>query len=367
MSLNLPNIDVIFSKLASTLEGRSQKENVILIIKDDTDKTFSTKVYTDATVAAKDSALYTPANLMYITDAFIGEPAKVTVIRIDATGGKIADALTIAGTLERGWIGTPSEVQADQDAITSFIKDQVAKKRYYFGIVFNSTVPPNFKFVTNIDNPKVTFKGSRGEQTSNEAIPTLLGYFAGNAITRSATNLVIENLVSVQENTDVNADINNGKMPLINDNDDGENKVRIGLAINSLTDDDAIEDEKFIEIVEAEALIATDVRNTFKNDWQGKVKNTPDHQVLFVSAVNGFYKELTKEENGGILDENFDNASYIDTDVQKKALVAAGVSGASSFTDAQVKQTVIGRKVFLKSNIKILFAMTDLTLNNMLN
>ena len=88
MSINLPQINIIFKQLASSFIERSERGNVILIVKDDTDKTFTSKVYNQQTDLDADKALYTADNYTYISDCFLGKPNKVTVVRVDAKIGR---------------------------------------------------------------------------------------------------------------------------------------------------------------------------------------------------------------------------------------------------------------------------------------
>lgn len=364
MAVELPNIDIVFKQLASSFINRSSRANVILIIRDDTNKTFNTKEYTLETDAEKDTALYTSENLQYIKDTFVGLPGKVTVVRIDKTGGNIGDALSIVAGLGNGWIGIAegtlaegesSTVTADEDTLATWVKQMEQQKKTFKAAVFSPTVPPDCKHVVVLNNPKVVFKDSRGEQTGDKFIPTLLGYLAGANVGKGTTYMSMGNLSSVTQPADVTAALNAGQLVLIND----EGTVKIGLGINSLTtlDESHTEDEKFIEIVEAQDMMLDDIRSTFKNNYIGKYKNKLDNQIIFISAVNTYLNELAKQ---GVLDDEFSNKSDIDVDTQRQAWVASDPS-ASTWSDTKVKQNAYKRQLFLTGNVKILFSMTDLS------
>lgn len=363
--LTLPTIDVIFKKIAKTFNTRTAKDPVYLIIKDDTSTTFTTKTYTDVELVKEDAALYTSTNLQYIKDCFVGEPDQVTVIRI-ATTGTIADALTIAdGLIFSGWISMAGGIATDYDALITFVKAQNEKYKPFKTIVFNPTAPSDDMHVVNFGNTKVTFDDTRGEVTGDEYIPSLLGYLASASVLTGTTYKIMSNLKSVEQPTNVTDAINAGKLVLIND-DDGENAVvRIGLGVNSLTTltDDITEDYKFLEIIEAMDLMTVDIRNTYKNYYVSKYKNTLGNQNIFISAVNDYFTTL---ETQNILNPDFNNSCSINTVSQQAAWVADGRAEAASWDEATVEANPFKRKLFIKSNIKIDFAMTDLEFTNIM-
>jgi len=129
--------------------------------------------------------------------------------------------------------------------------------------------------------------------------------------------------------------------------------------VNSLTTlgSNITEDMKSIAIVEAMDLILEDIYTTFKNDYLGKYKNNYDNQCLFIAAVNGYFKDLAKEE---ILDKNYANLAKVDIEAQRDAWLANGTSEAVDWDEITVKNNTFKRKVFLAGNVKILDAMEDL-------
>ena len=343
MAINLPLINITFKQLVSSFIERSERGNVILIIKDDTDKTFTTKVYKQQTELDADKTLYTADNYTYISDCFLGKPNKITIVRIDATEGVFADALDIIKGLEIGWIGIIEETstQSDQDAL------------------FSPTTPPNDKGVVVLENAHVTFNDSRGEETGDKAIPTLIGCLAGANVMKGTTYIVLSNLASVEEPADVSAAINSGKLVLINDDAD----VKIGVGINSLTDPpegssdpDVENDESYIEIVEAEDMIQDDIMKAFKSGYLGVLKNSLNNQMLFINEVNTYFDGLESIE---VLDGEYDNKADIDVSAQRAAWQSTGLD-VSQMTDAQIRALTYKRNMYLAGDVKILFAMENL-------
>lgn len=364
MAITKPSISVIFKTIAQTFANRVNSKNIILIVKDDTLKTFSTKVYKELSEVNADSASYTADNLQAIKDCFVSNPTKVTAIRIDATDGVIADALTIASTLESSYIGVYSNVQADHTALADWSKVQEESKKFYNAICFNLSAPADSRHVINLTNPKVVFADStRGEVTGDKYIPSLLGYIAGrDASSQSPTYMVLDNLASVTEVADSDTAINNGQLVLFND----EGQVRIIAGINNKVTVEADENEqmKYIEYSESMDTIYTDIYNTYKNYYLSKYKNFNDHREILVAAINTYFSNLVDDE---ILDPDGDNKASQNVDAMRKFLRDNNVDNVDTMTDAVVKNQNFGKKVFIRGNIRIAESMQDLEMENILN
>lgn len=356
MANTLPDINILFKQRAATFTQRGGV--AILLLKDDTDKNFNTAEYKTLTDLELDEAKYTPTNLQYIKDTLLGKPSKVVVIRVDVEK-EVTDALNIVKNLySTGWISLVSETKTDYDTLVSWIKTRRdTDKKTFKAIVFNPTTPPDYEGVVVLGNEKVIFKdNTRGEKAGYEFLPTLLGYIASAGVDTGTTYMAMENLKTVSEPASTNQEIQAGKLVLIND----ENMVKIGLGVNSLTTfTQDKEDFSLIEVIETMDLIKDDIRKTFKNNYIGKFKNKLDNQMLFISAVNTYFSNLAARD---VLDNSYNNESFIDTGAQRKAWVDSGKAEAKEWDDSTVKNNTFKRKLFLGANIKILTSMTDLTL-----
>lgn len=366
MTVEMPNIDVSFKQKAGTLVDRSERGYAILIIRDDTVKTFDYKEYDIVTDV--EEADYTPANYQYINDIFAFAPYKACIVRIDATAGEgetaptIADALNIISqNVATGWITVGNGSADDFTALSSWITTKATmEKRTYKAVVFNVTTTPDEKHVVNFVNDHVTFSdATRGEVEGVHYCPSLIGILAKCNISKGCNYFKCTNLSKVTEVADRNAALGVGKFILIND---GAN-VRIARGINSLitTNGTTItEDMKEIEVVEAMDLMQDDISTTFKEDYLGGgYKNRYDEQILFISAVNGYYKELAADGTD-VLDGEYDNRADIDVESQRQAWIAAGTSEAKDWTDLQVRHNTFKRSVFVISSVKVLQSMVDL-------
>ncbi|AGY77988.1 phage tail sheath C-terminal domain-containing protein [Clostridium autoethanogenum] len=364
MAITKPVIDIQFKVLANTFVERSSNKKVILIIKDDTNKAFSKKIYTQLSDVIADNALYTIDNLNALKDCFKKNINQLTVIRIDDDGA-IADALAIAGSCEtQSYIGVYSSTAADHTALSAWIKTQEASKKYYNAICYNLTTSADSRHVINFINSKVKFLDStRGEVTGDKYIPSLLSSIAGrNVETDGVTYDIMDDLESVTEVADVDTATTNGQLVLFNDGD----KVRILVGINNKTTvgTDEIEDMKLIEYSEAMDMIYYDVYNTYKDFYLSKFKNSNDNREIFVDAVNTYYGDL---EDLDILNPDFDNICTQNVGTMRNYLKQNTSLIVDNMTDAQVKQQNFRRNIFTSSNLEILESMTNLSMENILN
>ncbi|MBB6218184.1 hypothetical protein HNQ80_004324 [Anaerosolibacter carboniphilus] len=355
MPIGLPKIEIIFKQKAVTAVQRSTKGVVVLILKDSTGS-FDLKEY--KSIDKIEAADWTADNLKYINDAFLGTPAKVIAVSVaTTTTDLIADAVEKLANKKFNWICVPGGSSTDQQALATWVKGQNTNNgKTYKALVFNATVADDMHIV-NFTNTNVKPKDA-DEITGDKYLARLAGIFAGLPMTMSATYYVLQDLESVTEPEDVEAAINDGELVLINDDEE----VKIARAVNSLVTltTDQTEDMKKIIIVESMDMILEDIRSTFKDFYVGKYKNNYDNQVLFISAINSYFKTLAGED---ILDINYSNKAFVDVETQRNAWLSIGKVEAETWDELAVKNNTFRSNVYLGGNIKILDAMEDLKFN----
>lgn len=165
------------------------------------------------------------------------------------------------------------------------------------------------------------------------------------------------NLISAAAVDKPDEAVQSGKFVLLNDVD----YVYVGTAIDSLTTTNGstlTEDMKYIEVVEAMDLISDDIRDEFRNNYVGKYANSYDNQVLFISAVRGYFDSLSRQ---ALLDAEYENTVDVDVTAQRKAWVESGKSEAADWSDGEVRRMTFKRTVFLAADIKLLCSMEHLT------
>lgn len=369
--LTLPKIDITFKQLANTFVERSTRGIPILIIRDNTNRSFTVKEYGDMDALAEDQALYNLTNYTYMLDVLTFKPTKLVVVRIDDADesesiekADIQIALkAIKQKYKTGWIGG---VLYDEDyqAIATWV-DSVRKKEHLTFKTFTVNVDgSDSRGVYEFHNPSVTFNDGRGKQDAKYYIPSLIGIASVCNIKRGITYYICKNLSEVEEVADVDTSLNKGKFILINDYD----VVRVGLGINSLVTfdgEETFEDMRYMDINEALDMIADDIKDVYKSEYVGKVKNKYDNQILFISAINNYFDEL-ESDDVEVLDNLYNNVAFVDVVAQKKAWVAVKPE-AKDWDETKVKNMSFKRTVFLAGDVKVLGSMENLQFGIMFN
>ncbi len=348
-----PTITITFKQLATTLIQRSERGTAILLLNDATGAPESgtniiTRVY--KTVADIEESLYTEDSLSQIKKCLSYTPFEVVVISGNST--QFSDFAKAIMTVRRtGWIAFAGS-ETPQADLASWIKS-MDKQGYTYKAVGTQKGADCKQYVY--------FNQSAADNNGNEVtainyLPSLLGILAGCNITRGCTNFLCTDLSGVTEVDDIDAAISSGQLVLTND----VNGVRIVAGINSLitlNGNTATEDMQYIETVEAMNLIMDDIRDEFKNTYQGSFKNKYMNQMLFIGAVNEYFSNLARED---VLDSEFANKAEIDVELQRSAWIGTGKSEAQDWSDDKVKAMAFKRSVFVACNIKILNCMENL-------
>jgi len=345
--MGLPQILIDFKTKADSVMKRSERGIVALILKDNTG-TFDNKVYT------KESEIvvshWTATNRDYISKAFLGNPLRVIVERIGTTDDYV-NALDRLKNKAFNYLAVPAIVEADVVGIKDWIKAQRDDNKKTFKAVLPN-ISADYEGIINFctDGIKVSTK----TYTSAEYTSRIAGILAGVPLNQSATYYVLPEVESITESLSPDTDIDAGKLILINDG----SKIKIGRGVNSFTTltDTKGADFKKIKIIESVDLIRDDIRSTFENHYVGKVANSYDNRVIFIAAVNRYFKELVSQ---GVLYDKFENKAEIDIVAQTEWLKLTTI--IDDWNEEQIKQAATGSNLFVTAQVKIQDAIEDLS------
>lgn len=383
MAIGLPKIDVIFKGLANTAVERSTRGVACLIVEDDTDAELYNQLNKEELeekqkakkakelsrtlqnceiaeykgLSEVEKSDYSDENYKIIEDVFLADINKLFVIKKPTA--KTFDDVKKLVNKKINWIAFAKAEKEQQKQLADFVKleNKTRTKKLKSIVCKLEKAEADDIHIINFGNTSVKkIDGTTLE--SHKYLGRLLGILTGCRMDQSITFKILDDLESVEEIGDteeINAAINNGKLCLIND-DEG---VRIARGINSLqkNDKDHTEDMKYITIVEAMDLIYEDIVNTFKEVYLGKFKNSYDNQVLLISAINSYFRDLQKEE---ILDPNYNNVSFVDIEKQREIWISNGKIEAENWSDIEVKNNTFKTNIYLQANVKFLNAMEDL-------
>ncbi|MBQ7705882.1 MAG: phage tail sheath protein [Selenomonadaceae bacterium] len=235
-----------------------------------------------------------------------------STVTVEATITQAA-ALKEIGDLKFNWICHPTGGAQDQEDLATWTAGQRKTKNKTFKAVVAKYNADNYgvvNFTTDnirVVNPDYTDAlaevGGDAElvdedipqyvtYTAAEYTSRITGALAGIGLDRSPTYLQFPEIVDCKRYDDIDTHINAGELCLFDEHDG--NGVKIARGCNSLTTFTAKVGESFryIKIVEAIDMIADDIASTFRSDYVGKVLNTYDNKMLFISAIMVYLNQL---------------------------------------------------------------------------
>lgn len=351
--MGLPKIDIIFKTKAATAIKRSALGIVALILRDDTNISVLTKnILVYKSVEDINPADWNEESLDYINQAFRGTPNKVICFKFK--DDVINDILLQVGKTRFNYLAMPQATASEKDAIISWIKSK-RKIQKTFKAVIGNAIGADSEGIINFCTNNIKVVNVEAPYTAEQYTPRIAGILAGLPFTQSSTYYVLSEVESITEHDDPDAEIDAGKLILIHD---GE-KVKIGRGVNSLVTlgSDKKADWQKIKIVEIMDMITDDIRDTFEDAYVGKYPNTYDNQILFITAINAYFRSLASDE---ILDPNTPNKAEINVEKQRLAWESIGTD-TSDWDDQKVKEMSFSSNVFLGGNVKPVDAMEDLS------
>jgi len=351
--MGLPEVLIEFKTKADTAVRRSQNGIVAVILADDTKSgtEYQSAVYSTSADYGV-SSQWSTTNRRYLNLIFKGNPKKVLVERIKTTDD-YTDALARLKNKQWNWLCVPGIKAADVETIGEWIISQRDAKK-----TFKTVLPCSVSgYAANnegiVDFATEDIRSGAYSFSTAEYCARIAGLLAGLSMDESATYQVIDDISGIKESTTPDDDIDSGKFIIIND---GE-KFKVGMGINSLhiLSDDKTEDMKKIKIIEGMDLIRDDIRTTFEENYIGTL-NSYDNKLLFVSAVNAYFRNLASE---GILYSEYDNIAEIDADAAGTWLTKHSYD-ISDMSDDEIKRAKTGSYVFVKADVQFADAIENL-------
>ena len=345
-----PEISVIFKTLATTAIQRSALGILCIILKDETQ---TEKVVTIKTIDDLDEKKWEAKSVKLIKLAMQTYSPNKIIVRVQGSSEQMTDCLKDIKNRKINWLACPTASSEEDTTIVTWVKQ-------IFG---TTTISKTVKYVSSFADKsdhvaivelanKGTYKSKLGDFTAQEYTVAVAGMLCGLPLNRSADNLIMQDLIQVDE---VEAAL--GKFSLYND----DGAVRVNMAVNSKTTFDSTwkSDTRFIKIVEGMCIVCDDIRDTFKNYWQGIYINDYDNKMNFCSNVNKVY---FKELQPNVLNADYDNKIEIDLEAQKKAIVLDGRYDPNDMSELEILKFGTGADVYLSGDVMFANTMVNLSL-----
>ena len=382
----LPKVIINFRTKSTTAIARSARGIVAMILKNEAANV--SKYYRIADTSDIPATGLSESNIDLIKKGLDGTPLRILVYTLPLDSVEVEEGetkLTQADIQKKlvnvkwNYVCHPTGTAQEQSDLASWVRSLRNNKRKTFKAVV-ANVPADHYGIVNfttgnirVTNPEYTdaLLAANGDAslvtapqyityTAANYTARIAGILAGLALDRSATYYELPEVVDCDAYEDIDSNINNGELCLI-DEQDG-NGVKIARACNSLHTftTDVGQDFRFIKIVEAIDMIQDDIRDTFKNDYAGKVINDYNHKMLFIAAIMVYFRGL----KGNVLDASDTVQNWVDIDeaAQKDYAILHGDS-VEEMTVQQIREYNTGTNVFLAGRITPVNAMEDLKID----
>lgn len=345
-----PEISVIFKTLATTAIQRSALGILCIILKDETQ---TEKVVTIKTIDDLDETKWEEKSIKLIKLAMQTYSPNKIIVRVQGSSEQIADCLKDVKNRKINWLACPTASQEEDTTIVTWVKQVFGTTTISKTVKYVSSFADKSDHVAIVELANEgTYKSKLGDFTAQEYTVAVAGMLCGLPLNRSADNLIMQDLIQVDE---VEAAL--GKFSLYND----DGAVRVNMAVNSKTTFDSTwkSDTRFIKIVEGMCIVCDDIRDTFKNYWQGIYINDYDNKMNFCSNVNKVY---FKELQPNVLNADYDNKIEIDLEAQKKAIVLDGRYDPNDMSELEILKFGTGADVYLSGDVMFANTMVNLSL-----
>ena len=352
--MGLPNINITFETLASTVINRSEKGVLAMMVKDSTQA--GGHVLTSASQMPEGLSA---ANQAEIQRAFLGyqdkQPKKVILYVMETTESDLTKPLAYFATQTFDYLVGPSDITSEQaQAVVTWVKEQ--RKNSIMVKAVLPDIKADCEAVVNFTTDSIQV----GEQTYTTAqyCGRIAGLLCCVPLDQSCTYAVLPEVTDVSRLTKDAMDtaIDAGELILFHD---GE-KVKIGRGVTSLTTTTDTKGEVFkkIKVVELTDIIKTDIKKVAEDEYIGKYANSYDNKCLLIVAIGNYFREM---ERDNLLNSGTSTVG-IDLEAQRDYLYSIGTD-VSEMSEQEIKEANTREKVFLTASIQILDAIEDIDLN----
>ncbi|MCM1212912.1 MAG: phage tail sheath subtilisin-like domain-containing protein [Lachnospiraceae bacterium] len=352
MALGLPSFSMVFSGKAMSAIERSARGIVACILRDGTEGGREVTVYKK--VDEIDFEHWSEQNHNYLKLVFAGAPSSVIAVRqASGTEGHDASLKKLKG-LKWNYLCIPGLEASDVPMVAAWIKQyRNDEKKTYKAVLPHCR--GDHEGIINFTTEGITSTITGRKHSAAEYCARIAGILAGLSLARSSTYFVLDDISSAAVPDDPSARIDEGEMVIIFDG----KKYKIARGVNSLVTFTAekTEDVRFVKIVEGMDLYMDDIRETYEENYVGRIINDYDGKQRLVAAIGAYHKGLL----GNVLDRSFDNSVTVDVEAQRTYLESKGID-TSGMDDIAIAKANTGTKVFLRSNVKFVNAMEDLTM-----
>ena len=350
----MPKVKISFESMGLTAIQRSERGVVLLLLKTAEPSEVGQYKYTSLADIPEEQEFSADVK-KYINLAFEASPHKMMIEIYDEGTRTLESALKKMAMMKFNYYSAPNAAAEDLQKILSWQKSVVQEKDKTCKFVAFKEIADDETIIDwEVDN--ITYDDV--VYTGQEFTALVASQLAALPLTRSFTYFTWPKLTQADLpfSEDEDEAVNQGKLFLTYD---GE-KYKIARGVNSLTtySEDKGEDFSKIRVVEAMHLIKDDIRQTWENDYAGKILNKYENKQQFIALVNQVY---FKQLQDAVLDA--EGNSHVDIDlVGNRAYAIQRGADVEKMTEMEIKTYNTGSNIFLTGTVSILDAMEDLTI-----
>ena len=353
--MGLPNINITFREASASVIRRGERGVVALILEDDALGIEPFEVITSDDIPETLSDF----NRDQIEKTMLGyrRPPRRIIVYVVPTGDEVdyAPAKAYLETVRWNFLAVPNISSGDATAMETWIKGLRDTRKIKVKAVLPNTAADH-EGIINFTTDNIVV-GDR-TYTTAEYCARIAGLLAGTPIDIASTFAPLPEVDDHDKMTDKEYDqaIDRGELVLYYD---GE-KTKVGRGVNSLQTltDTKGKSFKKIKIVDAMDLIYDDIRITAEDEYIGKYANSYDNKCLLIVAIQTYLEGL---ETAGVLQKDMSDVR-IDMEKQMAYLKENGVN-VDELSLQEIKEANTDDKVFLVSDISILDAIEEITLD----
>lgn len=353
-TIGMPKVKISFESMGLSAIQRSERGIVLLLLKADSGDEAKEYQFTSLIDLPKEKAFSEDIEKL-IKLAFEAHPHKLIVELYNEDTRPLEDVLKKMAMMKFNYYSAPNADAEDVAKILSWHKLNVTEKDKTFKFVAYNEEADDETVINWAVNDLVYDDKS---YTGQEFTALVSSQLASLPLTRSFTYFSWGKIsqADLPFSEDEDEAVNQGKLFLTYD---GE-KYKIARGVNSLTtySEDKGEDFSKIRIVEAMHLIKDDIRETWEDNYAGKILNKYENKQQFIALVNQVY---FKELEDAVLDSEGNSHVDIDLEANRAYAIQRGAK-VEDMTEMQIKTYNTGSNVFLAGTVSLLDAMEDLTI-----
>ena len=267
----------------------------------------------------------------------------------------IGDTLKILNrTYENGYVVAPQlKTTEGKKKLADFVKSQRNDEDYPIKAVIHD-YEADSEAVINFTGKDLGIDGF----TSDEYCLDVAAYLCVLGANEGITNHIAKRVTTCDIKADDDEEVSKGRLFLYND---GTNIV-FSPGVNSLQTIAADQSEYLtkIRVIEVIDMIKSDLRNTFRTNYMGRMGNSYNNRKTLVNAVNSYLRTLSRD---GYLSNDTNSYCELDVEATRSYIETVKNINTDEMEDNEILKYPIDTHIFLKVVIYVMDVVESIEIN----